>query len=73
MGARMASAVGDPIEAGREAVRRRAWEDAYELLSRADDRLAAEDLQSRVSVETRISPGPASAPIRAATLTPRPV
>ena len=44
MAARMVSAVGDPIEAGREAVRRRAWEDAYQLLSSADDRLAAEDL-----------------------------
>jgi class 3 adenylate cyclase len=44
MDARMVSAVGDPIEAGREAVRRRAWEDAYQLLSSADDRLAAEDL-----------------------------
>jgi len=41
----MVSAVGDPIEAGREAVRLRAWEDAYELLSSAGDRLAAEDLR----------------------------
>ena len=45
MARQMVSAVGDPIEAGREAVRRRAWEDAYELLSSADGRLAAEDLR----------------------------
>ena len=45
MARQMVSAVGDPIEAGREAVRRRAWDDAYELLSSADDRLAAGDLR----------------------------
>jgi class 3 adenylate cyclase len=41
----MVSAVGDPIEAGREAVRRRAWEDAYQLLSGIDGALAADDLR----------------------------
>jgi class 3 adenylate cyclase len=39
----MVSAVGDPIEAGRDAVRRRAWEDAYQLLSSVQDTLAADD------------------------------
>jgi class 3 adenylate cyclase len=45
MATQMVSAVGDPIEAGREAVRRRAWEDAYQLLSGTDGALAADDLR----------------------------
>jgi class 3 adenylate cyclase len=40
--------VDDALEAGREAARRRAWREAYDLLRRADDegRLAAEDLEN---------------------------
>jgi class 3 adenylate cyclase len=40
--------VDDSLEAGREAVRRRAWRDAYELLRSADGdgRLGAEDLEN---------------------------
>ncbi len=45
-GAQMVRAVGDPIEAGRDAVRRRAWEDAYQLLSNVDGTLAADDLRA---------------------------
>ena len=43
--AQMVDAVSDPIAAGREAARRRAWDEAYELLSSADGTLAAEDLE----------------------------
>ncbi len=43
--AEMVEAVSDPIAAGRDAVRRRAWDEAYELLSSADSTLQAEDLQ----------------------------
>jgi class 3 adenylate cyclase len=40
--------VDEPLEAGREAARRHAWRDAYDLLRRADERggLAAGDLES---------------------------
>jgi len=40
--------VDDALEAGREAARRRAWRDAYELLGRADENgaLTAEDLEN---------------------------
>ena len=41
----MVDAVSDPIAAGREAARRRAWDEAYVLLSSADGTLAAEDLE----------------------------
>ena len=41
----MVEAVSDPIAAGREAASRRAWDEAYELLSSADSTLPAEDLQ----------------------------
>jgi len=38
----------DPLEAGREAYERRAWQEAYRLLKEADDesRLSAEDLEA---------------------------
>jgi class 3 adenylate cyclase/tetratricopeptide (TPR) repeat protein len=38
----------DPLEGGREAYSRRAWQEAYRLLKEADgaDRLAAEDLEA---------------------------
>jgi class 3 adenylate cyclase len=45
MSGRMAQVVDDPIAAGREAARRRAWQEAYDLLSSADGTLAAEDLE----------------------------
>jgi class 3 adenylate cyclase len=40
--------VEDALEAGREAARRHAWRDAYDLLQRADEerRLAPEDLEN---------------------------
>ena len=40
--------VDDSLEAGREAARRHAWRDAYELLRRADEdgKLTAEDLEN---------------------------
>jgi class 3 adenylate cyclase len=41
----MVEAVGDPVAAGREAIRRRAWDDAYRLLSSAEGALGADDLQ----------------------------
>ncbi len=41
----MIQAVDDPIAAGREAAGRRAWNDAYELLSGAEDELGAADLE----------------------------
>jgi len=45
MSGRMAQVVEDPIAAGREAVSRRAWNEAYELLSSAGDALSAEDIE----------------------------
>lgn len=44
----MAQAVGDPLEAGREAVLRHAWREAYPLLREADATrgLTAQDLES---------------------------
>jgi class 3 adenylate cyclase len=45
----MAQVVDDSLEAGREAARRRAWRDAYDLLGRADEAneaLTAEDLEN---------------------------
>ena len=42
----MVETVGDPVAEGREAIRRRAWEDAYQLLSSADDTLGADDLRA---------------------------
>ncbi len=44
----MTQIVDDSLEAGREAARRHAWREAYELLAKADEegRLAAEDLDS---------------------------
>lgn len=45
MGGSMAQVVEDPIAAGREAISRRAWEEAYELLSGASDELAADDVE----------------------------
>jgi class 3 adenylate cyclase len=43
----MAQAVQDPVEAGREALRRRAWDEAWEHLHAADEQsaLAADDLE----------------------------
>jgi len=45
-GAQMSQVVQDPLEAGREALRRREWVEAYELLHAADEsaELAPEDL-----------------------------
>ena len=42
----MTQVVDDSLEAGREAARRHAWRDAYNLLQKADERgaLAADDL-----------------------------
>jgi class 3 adenylate cyclase len=37
--------VDDPLEAGREAAARRAYREAYELLSKAEAQLGAEDLE----------------------------
>ena len=44
----MTQIVDDSLEAGREAARRRAWRDAYELLRSADasGTLTAEDLEN---------------------------
>jgi class 3 adenylate cyclase len=44
----MPQVVADSLEAGREAARRHAWRDAYELLRSADDNgtLTAEDLEN---------------------------
>jgi class 3 adenylate cyclase len=42
----MVEAVSDPIAAGRDAVRRKAWEDGYQLLSSAEHTLAADDLRA---------------------------
>ena len=44
----MTQIVDDSLEAGREAARRRAWRDAYELLHSADasGTLTAEDLEN---------------------------
>jgi class 3 adenylate cyclase len=44
----VAQVLDDSLEAGRDAARRHAWREAYELLRAADEdsRLAAEDLQS---------------------------
>jgi len=42
----MARTVRDPLEAGREAIRRHAWRDAFELLSAADpSSLTAQDFE----------------------------
>lgn len=43
----MSQVLDDSLEAGREAARKRAWRDAYELLQKADagGLLGAEDLQ----------------------------
>jgi class 3 adenylate cyclase len=41
----MAQVVDDPIAAGREAVRRQAWSEAYELFSSAEGPLSAEDVE----------------------------
>jgi class 3 adenylate cyclase len=43
----MSQLVDDSLEAGREAARKRAWRDAYELLQKADSEglLSAEDLE----------------------------
>jgi class 3 adenylate cyclase len=41
----MAQVVDDPIAAGRDAVRRRAWNEAYELLSGVEAELGAADLE----------------------------
>jgi tetratricopeptide (TPR) repeat protein len=45
---RMSQIVQDPLEAGREAARRGAWQEAYEQLRAADEKgeLGAEDLQA---------------------------
>ena len=42
----MTQVVDDSLDAGREAARRHAWRDAYDLLQKADERgaLAAKDL-----------------------------
>jgi class 3 adenylate cyclase len=45
MGASMAQVVEDPIAAAREAAGRRAWSEAYELLSSPDLTLGPEDLE----------------------------
>jgi class 3 adenylate cyclase len=44
----MSDVVADPLEAGREAYERRAWQEAYRLLKDADGsgRLSAEDLEA---------------------------
>jgi class 3 adenylate cyclase len=44
----MTQVVDEPLEAGREAARKHAWRDAYDLLKSADeaDRLTAEDLEA---------------------------
>lgn len=44
----MAQRVGDPLQAGREAAKRHAWREAFELLHAADgaSKLAPEDLES---------------------------
>ena len=44
----MTQIVDDSLEAGREAARRRAWRDAYELLGSADasGTLTGEDLEN---------------------------
>ena len=44
----MTQVVDEPLEAGREAARRHAWRDAYDLLRKADEAgaLAADDLAS---------------------------
>ena len=46
--ATVAQVVDDPLEAGREAARARAWRDAYRLLSEADGNgaLGAEDIEN---------------------------
>jgi len=41
----MAQVVDDPIAAGREAVRRQAWSEAYELFSSAPGPLSADDVE----------------------------
>ena len=41
----MAHVIEDPIAAGREAAARRAWKEAYELLSSAGDSLSADDIE----------------------------
>jgi class 3 adenylate cyclase len=41
----MSQVVDDPLEAGREAAARGAYREAYELLTRADGRLEAEDFE----------------------------
>ena len=43
----MSQVLDDSLEAGRDAARRRAWRDAYELLGKAneDGSLGAEDLE----------------------------
>ena len=41
----MTQALDDPIAAGREAIRRRSWEEAYELLSRVEGDLGADDVE----------------------------
>jgi len=41
----MAQLLDDPIAAGRDAIRRRAWHEAYDLLSAAGDSLGAEDVE----------------------------
>jgi class 3 adenylate cyclase len=41
----MAQVADDPIQAGREAVGRRAWSEAYDLLSAADGSLGAADIE----------------------------
>ena len=41
----VAQVVDDPIQAGREAIQRRAWKEAYDLLSGADDSLVAADIE----------------------------
>jgi len=41
----MAQVVDDPIQAGREAVQRHAWSEAYDLLSAADATLGPEDVE----------------------------
>jgi len=41
----MTQTLDDPIAAGREAIRRRSWEEAYELLSRVEGDLGADDVE----------------------------
>src|SRR5215211_7706010 len=45
MSGRMAQVVEDPIAAAREAAERRAWQEAYDLLSSPDLTLEPEDLE----------------------------